>query len=61
MRYCQNEQYREAKRKLPKVGQRVATSMGEAIVAGRNLLKETVMVELESGATAELPLKDVSY
>ena len=57
----ENEQYHIMKEKLPKVGQRVSTHMGEAIVAGRNPLKETVLVELESGATVELPLGEVSY
>ncbi|MFC1955512.1 stage 0 sporulation family protein [Chloroflexota bacterium] len=57
----ENEQYREMKSKLPKVGKQVSTSMGEATVAGRHPLKETVLVKLESGATVELPLNDVSY
>ena len=57
----ENEQYRAMKNKLPKVGQRVSTQMGEATVAGSNPLKETVLVELESEATVELPLNEVSY
>lgn len=57
----ESEQYHIMKDKLPKVGQRVSTPMGEAIVAGRNPLKETVLVELESGAAVELPLGKVSY
>ena len=57
----ESEQYRAMKNKLPKVGQRVSTLAGEATVAGGNPLKETVLVELESGATVELPLDDVSY
>ena len=57
----ENEQYREMKGKLPKVGQQVSTPVGEATVAGRNPLKETVLVKLESGATVELPLNEVSY
>ncbi|HEY81814.1 MAG TPA: stage 0 sporulation family protein [Dehalococcoidia bacterium] len=55
------EQYRAVKEKLPKVGQRVSTAMGEAKVVGSNPLKETVVVELESEATIELPLSEVSY
>jgi hypothetical protein len=35
--------------------------MGEATVVGNNPLKETVMVELDSEATVELPLAEVSY
>lgn len=58
----ESEQYKAMKEKMPKVGQRVSTvKMGEALVTGRNLLKGTVLVEIESGATVELPLADVSY
>jgi len=57
----ESEQYRAMKEKLPKVGQQVSTSMGEATVVGSNPLKETVLVELESEATVELPLSEVSY
>jgi len=57
----ENEQYHSMKEKMPKVGQRVSTHMGEATVVGSNPLKETVLVELESEATVELPLGDVSY
>ena len=49
------------KEKLPKEGQQVSTPMGDATVTGSNPLKETVLVELESGATVELPLSEVSY
>jgi len=54
------EQYRAMKEKLPKKGQRVSTPMGTAYVLGSNSLKETVMVELESQATVELPLSDIT-
>ena len=57
----ESEQYHIMKEKLPKVGRRVTTHMGEATVVGSNPLKETVLVELESGATVELPLSEVSY
>lgn len=57
----ESDQYRAFKEKLPKVGQQVSTSMGEAKVVGSNPLKETVLVELESQATVELPLSEVSY
>jgi len=57
----EGEQYRIMKEKMPKVGQRVSTHMGEATVVGSNPLKETVLVELENEATAELPLSEVSY
>jgi len=48
------------KEKLPKEGQRVSVPMGVARVAGGNPLKETVLVELESGARVELPLSEVT-
>ncbi|MBN1176930.1 MAG: stage 0 sporulation family protein, partial [Dehalococcoidales bacterium] len=57
----EGEQYRLMKEKMPKSGQRVSTRMGEATVVGSNPLKETVMVELDTEATVELPLADVSY
>ena len=57
----ESKQYRNMKKKLPKVGLRVATPTGDATVASCNLLKETVFVALESGATVELPLNDISY
>ena len=56
----ENEQYRAMKRKLPKEGQRVSVPMGVASVVGGNPLKETVTVELESGARVELPLSEVT-
>lgn len=56
----ESELYREMKRKLPKEGRRVTTPMGGAKVVGTNPLKETVLVELESGATVEFPLDEVT-
>jgi len=48
------------KAKLPKAGKRVNTSMGKATVVGSNPIKETIMVELDSDATVELPLSEIS-
>jgi len=48
------------KGKLPKEGQRVSIPMGIARVVGGNPLKETVLVELESLATVELPLSEIT-
>lgn len=56
----EGEQYRAMKERLPKEGQRVSTPTGVARVVGGNPLKETVLVELESKATVELPLTEVS-
>jgi cell fate regulator YaaT (PSP1 superfamily) len=57
----EGEQYKAMKEKMPKVGQRISTRLGEATVVGNNPLKETVMVELDTEARVELPLADVSY
>jgi cell fate regulator YaaT (PSP1 superfamily) len=57
----EGEQYRAMKEKMPRVGQRVSTRLGEATVVGNNPLKESVMVELDTEARVELPLAEVSY
>ncbi|GAI52848.1 unnamed protein product, partial [marine sediment metagenome] len=54
------EQYRIMKEKMPREGERISTAMGVASVVGGNPLKETVLVELESGARVELPLDEVT-
>ncbi len=56
----ESEQYRAMKEKMPKQGQRVSTPMGVAKVVGGNPLKETVLVELKSQATVELPLSKIT-
>jgi len=56
----EREQYRIMKEKLPREGQRVSTPIGAATVVGSNPLKETILVELESKATVELPLSEVT-
>jgi cell fate regulator YaaT (PSP1 superfamily) len=56
----ENEQYRKMKEKMPREGQRVSTSMGQAKVVGTNPLKETVLVEMESEVNVELPLSDIT-
>ena len=56
----ENEQYHIMKKKLPKEGVRVSTPLGVASVVGGNPLKETVLVELESGATTEVPLDEIT-
>ena len=56
----ENELYHLMKGKLPKNGQRVSTAMGAAKVVSSNPLKETVTVELESEATVELPLSEIT-
>ena len=56
----ESEQYHILKEKLPKEGQRVSTAMGVARVVGSNPLKETVLVELESQVSVELPFSEVT-
>jgi len=55
----ESAQYHSMKEKLPPIGQQVNTPMGIATVVGSNLLKEIVMVQLESEATVEFPLTDI--
>ena len=56
----ENQQYRSMKEKMPREGRQVATAMGTARVLGTNPLKETVLVELESNVSVELPLSEIS-
>jgi len=55
----ESEQYRTMKEELPEEGQRVSTAMGAATVVGNNPLKKTVLVELDSEVTVELPLSEI--
>lgn len=55
----ESAQYRDMKQKLPRVGQKVMTQNGEAVVTSRNLIKETITVELQSGATVELTMDQI--
>ncbi|MBM3119009.1 MAG: stage 0 sporulation family protein [Chloroflexi bacterium] len=55
------EQYRAMKEKLPALGQEVSTNLGKAKVVSCNPLKETVMIELDSGVNVELPLSQVIW
>lgn len=56
----ENEQYRSAKERLPKSGQHISTAMGDARVIGGNPLKETVLAELESKVSVEIPLSEIN-
>jgi len=55
------DQYRAMKEKLPGLGQEVSTPLGSTKVVGNNPLKEMVLIELETGVTAELPLSQVTW
>jgi cell fate regulator YaaT (PSP1 superfamily) len=54
------EFYRSMKEKLPPVGARVKTPMGEGTVSGANVLKEAVIVQFESQVPVEFPLTEVT-
>ncbi len=56
----ESELYHMMKAKLPKAGQPVSTAMGKAKVVESNPLNETVLVELESEVTVELPLSEIT-
>ncbi|MFH0942450.1 MAG: stage 0 sporulation family protein [Chloroflexota bacterium] len=57
----EQELYHEIKQKMPKEGQRVTTAQGAGKVVATNPLGETVTVEIETGATIELPLPDIRF
>lgn len=53
------DQYHETKGILPEVGEQIITKMGKATIVGRNVIKETVTAELATGATIDVPLKEI--
>jgi cell fate regulator YaaT (PSP1 superfamily) len=55
------DQYRAAKAKMPAAGQEVSTSLGKAKIVSSNPLKETILVELETGVNVELPLNQMTW
>jgi cell fate regulator YaaT (PSP1 superfamily) len=55
----EGEQYKAMKARMPKIGQRVNTKQGPAVVVGNNPLKELVIVELDTEARIEVPLDEV--
>jgi len=56
----ENDYYQEMKDRMPRNGQRVMTPSGEGRVVDINILKVSVMVELETQAIVEFPLNEVS-
>ncbi|WXJ80722.1 hypothetical protein MHLNE_00480 [Moorella humiferrea] len=58
LRY-ENEVYEEARRHFPPCGTTVQTPAGPGRVAGHNVLKGTVFVELSEQGTMEFSLKDI--
>jgi len=55
----ENDQYVEVKKRLPKVGEVVVTSHGPGKVTDINVLKETLIVELDNEATVEIPAEEL--
>lgn len=49
------DQYHEMRGKLPDVGQEIITKMGKAKIVGRNIIKGTLVAQLISGVTVEVP------
>lgn len=52
--------YHAMREKMPRKGQRVMTRTGTGVVTGCNLIKQTLFVELKSGATIEEPLSEIT-
>ena len=52
------DQYHEMRGKLPEVGQEIITKMGKAKIVGRNVIKGTLVVQLVSGVTVEIPVAE---
>jgi len=55
----ENDLYAEAKRKLPKRGDKVQTHFGPGRVTAVNIIKETLTVELENGASIDVPVSEL--
>ncbi len=55
----ESSQYREAKALMPRKGQLVETSSGKGIVTGVFPIKDSVLVEFETHASAEFPLSQI--
>ncbi|MCL6432317.1 MAG: stage 0 sporulation family protein [Anaerolineae bacterium] len=55
----EDEHYVKVRAGLPKVGQTVETGMGPGRIHAVNALKESVTVELESGAVIEVPADEL--
>lgn len=51
--------YRKASKAFPKEGSIVSTKSGEGRVVDMNIVKETVLVQFESGTMTECALKDI--
>jgi cell fate regulator YaaT (PSP1 superfamily) len=52
--------YQEAKGRVPRVGEMVATERGPARVVARNVLRENVTVQFEDGTNATMALAEIA-
>ncbi len=52
------DQYHDMKSKMPEIGQEIITKMGKAKIVGRNVIKNTLMAELETRVTIEVPTSE---
>lgn len=55
----ENQQYKEMKQMLPHTGTTVVSPLGRGKVVAGNAIKETVAIQLDSGAVVEVALADV--
>jgi cell fate regulator YaaT (PSP1 superfamily) len=55
------EQYKTIKENMPQINQTVTAPLGQAKIINTNPLKQTVWVQLESGATVEYPLNQIKW
>jgi cell fate regulator YaaT (PSP1 superfamily) len=56
----ENDYYIEAQTRLPRRGDRIQTDFGPGRVESVNVIKETLIVALEKGASVEVPVSEVS-
>ncbi len=54
------DQYHDMKSKMPEIGQEIITKMGKAKIVGRNVIKNTLMAELETRVTIEVPTSEAA-
>ena len=55
----ENDYYSQARARLPKPGDKVRTRFGPGKVTAVNVIKETLVVELENGASVEVPASEL--
>jgi cell fate regulator YaaT (PSP1 superfamily) len=56
----ENKEYAAVKKQMPRPKQQILTRWGKATVTGNNVMKETVAVKMDDGATREIALDDIT-